>query len=275
MYKLALYFTPLTLIFLLFSSEGKGMDYPKDYPFQKKQILLSMVSVDNYEIFFHEDSVHRLDFRYPHKRKGIKPWIVPAALTAAGTSLHYMTGIREDVRDFARKNLSYSGRMDDFIQYTPFAAVYALNAAGVQGKNNFGNRTAIAVKTILLWNTVVSSLKTWTKVQRPNGDFRSFPSGHTSFSFTMAHFMHHEFGERSPWYSIGAYSVAITVGMMRIARNAHWVSDVVAGAGIGIITTEMIYLTHQYKWDQEHLKNWDIFPFRMNRQNGVTLVYTF
>jgi membrane-associated phospholipid phosphatase len=62
---------------------------------------------------------------------------------------------------------------------------------------------------------------------------------------------------------------------MRVAKNAHWISDILAGAGIGMLSTELVYLTHQYKWDNEHIRNLDIFPFHIGRQKGVTLVYTF
>jgi hypothetical protein len=47
------------------------------------------------------------------------------------------------------------------------------------------------------------------------------------------------------------------------------------GAGIGIFSTELVYLTHQYKWDNEHLKRLDIFPFQLGNQKGVTVVYNF
>jgi membrane-associated phospholipid phosphatase len=91
----------------------------------------------------------------------------------------------------------------------------------------------------------------------------------------MAHVMHKEFGDKSVWYSIGAYSCAATVGILRVAKNAHWISDVIAGAGFGMLSTELVYLTHLYKWDNEHLENFDIFPFRIGKQKGLTLVYTF
>jgi membrane-associated phospholipid phosphatase len=45
-----------------------------------------------------------------------------------------------------------------------------------------------------------------------------------------------------------------------LSKNAHWISDVVAGAGFGILSTELVYLTHQYKWDNEHIKNFRYFP---------------
>lgn len=50
-----------------------------------------------------------------------------------------------------------------------------------------------------------------------------------------------EYGERSVWYSIGAYSLAATTGLMRIFNDKHWLGDVLAGAGIGILSTEIGY----------------------------------
>jgi len=224
---------------------------------------------------FHQDSIHRLDFRYKDKRRGIKPFIAPTLLIATGTALHFSTEAKENFQDWVQENFAYSGNADDYLQYAPLAVVYGLNAFGVKGKNNFGNRTAIVVKSLLLNDLMVHSLKTWVDSDRPNGEPHSFPSGHTSVAFALAHFMHKEYGEKSIWYSIGAYTCATTVGMMRVAKNAHWISDEVAGAGFGILSTELVYLTHQYKWDNEHIKNFDIFPWSNRKQNGLAVVYTF
>jgi membrane-associated phospholipid phosphatase len=223
----------------------------------------------------HNDSIHRFNFTYHDKKRGIKPYIVPALLITTGTAIHYSSSVKHNFRDFARENFPYSGHLDDYIQFAPLVMVYGLNVAGVNGKNNFGNRTALVLKSFLLNDLIVNNLKNWSNTERPNGSLRSFPSGHTSFAFAMAHFMHKEYGEISRWYSIGAYSFAATVGVMRVAKDAHWISDVLAGAGIGMLSTEMVYLTHQYKWDKQHLKNFDIFPFREGKHKGVTLVYYF
>ena len=50
-----------------------------------------------------------------------------------------------------------------------------------------------------------------------------------------------EYGDRSPWIGIGAYTVASATGIMRMANNKHWLSDVLMGAGIGILSTELGY----------------------------------
>jgi membrane-associated phospholipid phosphatase len=229
---------------------------------------------DSYYIF-HDDSIHRFDFRYKDKKRGIKPFIAPTLLIATGTVLHFSTDAKENFQDWVQANTSYTAHVEDYLQYAPLAAVYGLNAIGVKGKNNFGNRTAIVIKSLLINELIVSNLKIWINEERPNGGNHSFPSGHTSVAFTLAHFMHKEYGDKSIWYSIGAYSCATTVGLMRVAGNAHWISDVVAGAGFGILSTELVYLTHQYKWDSEHIKNFDIFPWSNRKQSGLAVVYTF
>jgi membrane-associated phospholipid phosphatase len=53
-----------------------------------------------------------------------------------------------------------------------------------------------------------------------------------------------------PIHPIGAY-IATGIGAMRVLNNRHWASDVLAGAGIGILATQMAYLTHQYKWTKK------------------------
>ena len=223
----------------------------------------------------HEDSVHRLNFRYAEGRKGLKPWIAPALLSGSAVIIHQIPEAKGKVHGFIHDHLPYQGHLDDYLQYAPLAAVYLLNFSGVSGKNNFGNRTAIAAKSILLSSTLTSHIKVWTGVTRPNHEAHSFPSGHTTTAFTFAHFMHRELGGLSPWYSIGAYSGAASVGIMRMAKSAHWLPDILMGAGVGIFSAELIYLTHQYKWDNNHLRKLDIFPFALNGQKGLSMVYTF
>ena len=142
--------------------------------------------------------------------------------------------------------------LDDYIQYAPIATVYGLNLAGIKGQNDFANRTALLIKSELLVATLTFSLKKITAIPRPDtGELNSFPSGHTAQAFAAATFMAKEYGHRSKWYSIGAYTVATGVGAMRMLNNRHWVSDVLVGAGIGILSTNIVYITHRYKWGKK------------------------
>ena len=69
----------------------------------------------------------------------------------------------------------------------------------------------------------------------------SFPSGHTATAFMTATMFNKEYGHKSPWIGVGAYSMATVTGLMRMANNKHWLSDVLTGAGIGILSTEIGY----------------------------------
>ncbi len=229
----------------------------------------------SYNIFLRDSLAPYSNFPETNNNSRIKPYIAPAGLIAVGTILHFSTDSKYRFQNWAQQHIKWNGAADDYLRYAPLAAVYALNLVGNKGENNFGNRTAIAIKILLINELITSTLKTTINETRPNGGKHSFPSGHTSVAFTLAHFMHKEFGNRSVWYSIGAYGCATTVAFMRIAKNAHWISDVVAGAGLGILSTELVYLTHLYKWDNKHLRNLDILPFRHEKKNGITLVYKF
>jgi membrane-associated phospholipid phosphatase len=41
---------------------------------------------------------------------------------------------------------------------------------------------------------------------------------------------------------VGGYVVATTVGILRVINRAHWTSDIVAGAGIGVLSAEIGYM---------------------------------
>ena len=68
--------------------------------------------------------------------------------------------------------------------------------------------------------------------ERPDGgdEGKSFPSGHTSTAFAGASYWDHRYGYR---FGIPAYITASIVGLSRVNKHAHRVSEVVAGALIG------------------------------------------
>lgn len=131
---------------------------------------------------------------------------------------------------------------DDYLQYAPAAVMLGMKVAGVKGRSTWGRMLASDAASALLMAGVVNTLKQTTRVTRPDGsNNHSFPSGHTATAFMTATMLTKEYGHKSPWVSIGAYSVATATGLMRMANNKHWLSDVLTGAGIGILTTELGY----------------------------------
>jgi membrane-associated phospholipid phosphatase len=98
-------------------------------------------------------------------------------------------------------------------------------------------------------------VKALTGVLRPDGTTKdAFPSGHTAQVFMAATFLHKEFGRDHPLYSVLAYATATGVGVLRILNDRHWLSDVLVGAGVGILSTNLVYLTHQDKWGKHPTK---------------------
>jgi membrane-associated phospholipid phosphatase len=102
---------------------------------------------------------------------------------------------------------------------------------------------------------MIFPLKKITREPRPDASsFDSFPSGHTAEAFMAATFLHKEYGKDHPWLSVAAYTTATGVGVLRVMNNRHWVSDVLVGAGIGVFSTNLAYLTHQYRWGKHKKK---------------------
>lgn len=138
---------------------------------------------------------------------------------------------------------SFRHHYDDYLQYAPAAALLGLKIAGVEGRSSWGRMIVSDAFSSLLTFGTIASLKYTTKVMRPDGSNRhSFPSGHTATAFLTATMLHKEYGlTRSPWYSIGAYTAATATGLSRQLNNKHWLSDVMVGAGIGILSAELGY----------------------------------
>ena len=170
----------------------------------------------------------------------VKSSIAPLALfTAAGLTW----GERENIREIRNRYIpEFKNGFDDNLQYAPAAAVFGLKIAGVKGRNNLGRATLSYAASVGIMAILVNGIKYTAKVERPDGSAKnSFPSGHTANAFNNASFLHKEYGPVNPLYSIGGYGAATLTGLGRNLNNRHWVSDVLAGAGIGILSTELGY----------------------------------
>lgn len=169
-------------------------------------------------------------------RKSAAPVILFAASAATWNESSQIRNVRD------RYVPSFNMKYDDYLQYAPTATVYALKIAGVEGRNNTLRATYSYATSLAIMGILVNTIKKTAKVERPDQSAKnSFPSGHTAMAFTNASFLHKEYGVVNPAYSIGGYSVATFTGVGRYLNNRHWVSDILAGAGIGILSTELGY----------------------------------
>jgi membrane-associated phospholipid phosphatase len=51
-----------------------------------------------------------------------------------------------------------------------------------------------------------------------------------------------ELKESYPILAWTGYAAAISTGILRVYKNRHWLHDVIAGAAVGIISTQLAYL---------------------------------
>lgn len=137
---------------------------------------------------------------------------------------------------------AFRTRVDDYIQYLPWATHLTLGLCGVEGcsKNRYQIFVAEAF-TAAMMATTVNALKYGIGRKRPDGGKNSMPSGHTATAFAGATLLAHEFGNKSIWIPIAGYTVATATGVLRVLNNRHYVSDVLVGAAIGVLTAELSY----------------------------------
>lgn len=181
----------------------------------------------------------------------IKSFIIPAVLVSYGVvslgnnairtlDFHTRAELQEDHPRFAN-------HLDNYIQYAPMAAVYGLNLAGVKGKHGVLDQTGLYLLSFAIMGVSTTTVKRLADRPRPDGSNNySFPSGHTANAFAAAEFLNQEYRDVSPWIGYAGYTVATATGVLRMYNNKHWLSDVVAGAGVGIASTKIAYLIYPH-----------------------------
>lgn len=172
-----------------------------------------------------------------------KRLILPATLIVAGTAMYGNPGKKfQNLRD--NYTAGFSTGFDEYLQYAPVAMLYGMKISGIEGKSAWARLiTTNAISAVIMAGTV-NAIKYTVKEPRPDGSRdNGFPSGHTALAFMSAAMVHHEYGmTRSPWYSVTAYGIASSTAAMRVMNNSHYVHDVIMGAGMGILSTELGYM---------------------------------
>lgn len=212
-----------------------------------------------------------------------KSLIVPAALIGYGVASLTVKDLKQlnfSTRDEINEHKPDHIRLDSYSQFAPAVLVYGLNAAGVQGKHNFKDRSIIYGTSMLITSAITIPLKHIVKEERPDqSNNLSFPSGHTAIAFASAQFMFREYKDTNFWLGVSGYSLAVFTGVYRMLNDKHWVGDVVAGAGFGILSTELAYWLYPKINNMLTGKNKNtaamVMPFYQNKTVGIGLVKTF
>lgn len=167
----------------------------------------------------------------------------------------------------------YNNKIENIILPLPLATTWGLRLAGVEGRSE-SHLEALSAQTLSIGLSlgVTKASKLITKRQRPIGvpnDY-SFPSMHSATAFSLAAILDAEYGAQYPWISAIGYGVAGSVGLSRIANNRHWATDVVTGAGVGIVSTYIGYLLNDLLWGRG-VERFRIDCERDNHQSPILL----
>ena len=188
---------------------------------------------------------------------GVKPYKFMDDMTFVGVPLFFAGWALKSEKSMFRVNAKaeqggkrntqlltdFKTGIDDYTQFFGPAMVLGLKIGGYEGRSDWPRLLASAGMSYGIMALLVNTIKYSAKEMRPDGSTRnSWPSGHTATAFVGATLLHKEYGlTRSPWWSVAGYGVATATGVMRVLNNRHWVSDVMSGAGLGILSGELGY----------------------------------
>ncbi|MEN8137185.1 MAG: phosphatase PAP2 family protein [Bacteroidota bacterium] len=230
-------------------------------------------------------TVFDVNAQYKYKKDSIlsgnllKKSILPTTLIGAGLLInnsHFEKNLQTKLRNKVGNEFEY--HIDDVTQYIPIVELYLADALKIEAKNHWFDQT----KYLLISNTITAAithgLKHSISKVRPNGSAdNSFPSGHTSFAFTNATVLYNEFSSTSPLLAYSGYAFATTTGVFRMINNKHWFSDVLVGAGIGILVTNLVYYFEPLKSFNpfKNKENISLIPQIKGDKYGVYFAYDF
>ncbi|MBQ9649785.1 MAG: phosphatase PAP2 family protein, partial [Prevotella sp.] len=214
------------------------------------------------------------DFFKSKTNPGVKPYKFMDDLTFVGVPL-FVAGwaVKGDKAMFrvnakadqgGKKNTQlltdFKTGIDDYTQFFGPAMVVGLKLGGYEGRSDWPRLLASSLSSYAIMAAFVNGIKYTAKEMRPDGSTaNSWPSGHTATAFVGASLLHKEYGlTRSPWWSVAGYGVATATGVMRVLNNRHWISDVMSGAGIGIMSTELGYALCDLMFKQKGLLRGDL-----------------
>jgi membrane-associated phospholipid phosphatase len=206
---------------------------------------------------------------------------ITVPLAVIGTGMLFISSSAHRAQtEWHQKNFrNFSTSIDDYLAITPNGLVFAIDLVGIKAKNNFKDRLLISAISNAMAMAMVNGLKYTTNITRPDGSTNnSFPSGHTAFAFTGSEIMYQEYKDSKGGLPITllGYTIGGVTGSLRMMNNRHWFSDVVFGAGVGMLSTRLAY--RLMPWVKKKLlknENLSVLPIYLSNGGGVGLAYTF
>ena len=212
-----------------------------------KLVIIISVCFSSLNVYALKRNSDSLQVVIPEEKFHVKQLILPASFITVGAfgaangwfNKHVDQEINGWMQDWCGDCRFH---IDDYFQYVPAATYLGLEVFGVKTRHSIQERLAVLGTSYLAMAIMVNSIKWSVDRQRPDSRaMNSFPSGHTATVFMGAELIRMEYRDASPWYGISAYTIASGVAFMRLYNNRHWLSDVLAGAGLGILSAKIGY----------------------------------
>lgn len=163
-------------------------------------------------------------------------WLKPVIPAIENLDNQIMENVRTNHPDF-------NTNVDDYLQWVPSASIYAMDALKVKTKHTFLEHLAIDAGSIIITGGagyIMRKISGNMEVYNSTGS--QFPSGHTANAFRGAEIVFQELKDTHRVLSYSGYLVATAVGILRIYNKEHYLTEVLAGAGLGILSTKLTYL---------------------------------
>lgn len=171
----------------------------------------------------------------------IKQLIAPTSLIALGTigAIDYSHGINREVANWFDDSSSHT-HVDDYLRFAPSVAYLGLTCIpSIRAKHSVSDRLLVGVTSHAFMAVMSYGLKYSVHERRPDmTDSHSLPSGHVALAFTGAELLRSEYGIA---WGLAGYGIATSVAVMRLYNHRHWLSDVLMGAGIGLLSVRLSY----------------------------------
>lgn len=131
---------------------------------------------------------------------------------------------------------------EDYGRLAPGALLYGMKICGVESASPWGEMlTAHALSGAITIGATYLLKNTLNEVRPHRTNRESFSSGHSAIAFMMATMLDKEYGALSPVFKYGGYAVATGVSYSLYRRKMHWTNDVIGGAAIGYLSTQLGY----------------------------------
>ena len=219
-----------------------------------------------------------------------KDWLIFGGIAAGVTA----AGFAFDIPMRDKTQAHQTSTLDELTKVVePFGAEYSLAVIGAYGVAGFVFHDAeskdiffdSAIASVLASGIITPTLKFVIGRERPSespsstsfhpfsGSDNSFPSGHATQAFAVASVISAHSDQ--VWVSVTAYTIAGLVGFSRIYHNAHWTSDVTAGALIGTFVGRGVVALNKKLRSGEKPVRVAFSPIVGDRVRGAALVVSF